>query len=316
MRRRLRALIKNLPYLRWILLERDRLVRERDRLADQRDSPKGWLLPGHFYSPIPSLQEVRARDKEIFGRSLRELPIPAVDLNVEGQVALFEEFGKYYKEMPFEPQKKEGLRYYFENPSYSYGDAIVLYCMIRHAQPKRIVEAGSGFSSCVILDTNELFFSNAISLTCIDPYPQQLLSLIRDNDKEKLEVIAKRLQEVDLGRFSELSAGDILFIDSTHVSKIDSDVNYIFFRILPHLNSGVYIQFHDIFHPFEYPRDWIYEGKAWNEAYVLRAFLQYNSAFKVVFFNSFLGYFYKDELIKEMPLWVKDAGSSIWLQKL
>jgi hypothetical protein len=31
---------------------------------------------------------------------------------------------------------------------------------------------------------------------------------------------------------------DILFIDSTHVSKVGSDVNYLVFEVLPELQSG------------------------------------------------------------------------------
>ena len=130
---------------------------------------------------------------------------------------------------------------------------------------------GSGYSSCVILDTNELFFNNNISCIFIEPYPQLQESLLKENDKDKIEIIPKRLQDVEVSKFSSLSSGDILFVDSTHVSKVDSDVNYIFFEILPSLTNGVYIHFHDIFYPFEYPKEWIYEGRAWNENYILRA---------------------------------------------
>jgi hypothetical protein len=237
-------------------------------------------------------------------------------LNEKGQINLFNKFKEYYKEQPFGEQKKENLRYFFENPSYSYSDAICLYCMIRHSQPKTIIEIGSGYSSCVILDTNELFFNNAISCTFIDPYPELLQSLIKDSDKDRIGIIPKKLQDVDINKFSDLTAGDILFIDSTHVSKIDSDVNQILFTILPHIKSEVYIHFHDIFYPFEYPREWIYEGRAWNEAYLLRTFLQYNSVFKIQFFNTFLEYFYKDEFLNEMPLCMKNRGGSIWIKKL
>jgi hypothetical protein len=188
--------------------------------------------------------------------------------------------------------------------------------MIRYIQPKKIVEIGSVYSSCAILDTNEIFFDNAISCTFIDPYPQLLQSLIKDTDIGKFEVIQKNIQNVDIDRFSELSAGDILFIDSSRVSKINSDVNHIFFEILPHIKRGVYVHFHDIGYPFEYPKEWIYEGRAWNEAYLLRAFLQYNNVFKIQFFNSFLAYSYKDIVKDNMPIFMKNPGTSIWIQKI
>jgi len=114
-----------------------------------------------------------------------------------------------------------------------------------------------------------------------------------------------------------LKEDDILFIDSSHVSKIGSDLNYIFFEILPHLNSGVLIHFHDIFYPFEYPKKWILErNMVFNENYILRAFLEYNSAFNILIFNDFLQYYYKDWFSENMPLCLKNQGQSIWLRKL
>jgi hypothetical protein len=187
--------------------------------------------------------------------------------------------------------------------------------MTRYLLPRRIIEIGSGFSSCVILDTNELFFGSSIKTTFIDPYPRRLMSLIKENDRSRIEIIPHRLQDVRLSIFEELQANDILFIDSTHVSKIDSDVNRIFFEILPLLSSGVYIHFHDIFFPFEYPKEWIYEGRAWNEAYVLRAFLQYNTQFRVVLMNTFMEYFHETFFREKMPLCLKNPGGSIWIRK-
>lgn len=188
--------------------------------------------------------------------------------------------------------------------------------MIRHINPKKIIEVGSGYSSCVILDTNELFLDKTIYCTFIEPYPELLKSLIIECDTKNNEIIQKNLQDVEINRFSDLSAGDILFIDSTNVSKINSDVNYIFFKILPCLKSGVYFHFHDIFYPFEYPKEWIYEGRAWNETYLLKAFLQYNNAFKILFFNTYLEYFYKDKFIDEMSLCMKNTRGSIWIKKI
>lgn len=271
--------------------------------------------PGHFHSPIPSMDEIRLNEDKIFGSFPTE--IPAIDLNAEEQKALLDKLSVYYDEQPFTPHKKEGLRYYFENPSYSYSDAIFLYCIIRYVRPKRIIEIGSGYSSCVILDTNELFFNNAISCTFIDPFPRLLLSLIRDDDKDKIKIIQKKLQDIPIEEFSALSNGDILFIDSTHISKVNSDVNYALFEILPSLKSGTYIHFHDIFYPFEYPKEWIYAGWAFNEAYLLRAFLQYNRSFKIQLFNTFLEQAYcREKIRREIPLCLKNEGGSIWLKKV
>lgn len=301
-----------------IILQRDQLIAERDHLRAEKEyltkTWMTWMPPGHFYSPIASIDEVKLREKELFDQIPDQ--ILGVNLNEQKQLELLKHFKLFYDEQPFESEKKEGLRYFFENPNYLYSDAIFLHCMIRHLKPKRIIEAGSGYSSCVTLDTNELFFNNSIACTFIEPYPELLYSLIKEDDKDRIEIISKKLQEIEVSKFEELTSGDILFIDSTHVSKIGSDVNYIFFQILPRIQSGVYIHFHDIFYPFEYPKSWIYEGRAWNEDYVLRAFLQYNHQFEIQLFNTYLEYFHEAYFHQEMPLCMRNTGGSIWLKKL
>src|SRR5262249_23749926 len=134
-------------------------------------------------------------------------------------------------------------------------------------------------------------------------------------DRERIDLRAQMLQDVPLSLFEELGPNDVLFIDSTHVSKIGSDVNHLFFQVLPALRSGVWIHFHDIYYPFEYPREWIYERRAWQEAYLLRAFLQYNSAFSIQFFTTFLETFYTHLFQNDMPLCLVQTGGSIWLRK-
>jgi len=313
----IKSAIKKLPIFRDIFTERDKLHSEvvalKAELADLKNNLR-HVPPGHFYSPIPSLAEVKMDESKIFGNIPRN--ILGLELHEEEQLELLNQFIAYYEEMPFSSQKREGLRYYFENPAYSYSDAILLYCMIRHLKPTRIIEVGCGFSSCMILDTNELFFGGSITTTFIDPYPELLISLVKDTDKKTIEIIPTRLQDVDFRLFETLQENDILFIDSTHVSKINSDVNRIFFDILPRLSSGVYIHFHDIFYPFEYPKDWVYEGRAWNEIYLLRAFLQFNSAFRIVLMNTFMEHFHKTLFEKSMPLCMKNTGGSIWICKV
>jgi predicted O-methyltransferase YrrM len=273
-----------------------------------------YVPPGHFYSPIPNLDEVRKKEDIIFGRIPRS--IPGIELNEQEQLSLLREFKAYYDELPFKSYKSDGLRYFFENPSYSYSDAIFLYCMLRHAKPNRIIEIGSGFSSCVILDTNDLFFNGSIKITCIEPFPDLLLSLIRPADRDQITLLTQKVQDVELSNFEALGQNDILFIDSTHVSKIHSDVNWIFFEILPRLNSGVSVHLHDVFYPFEYPKEWIYEGRVWTELYMLRSFLQFNTSFKVIFFNTFLEHFYQTSFERDMPLCMRNRGGSIWIRKV
>jgi hypothetical protein len=269
--------------------------------------------PGHFYSPLPSLDEVREREQEIFHSY--PASIPGVEVRGESQLRLFEELAGFYAEMPFDSEKRAGLRYWFDNLSYPQGDAIFLYSMLRHFRPRRLVEVGSGFSSCVILDTNERFLANATTCTFIDPYPALLLSLLKPEDGQRINVIASKVQRVPDEVFNALAPGDFLIIDSSHVSKIGSDVNDIMFRILPLLQAGVHIHFHDVSYPFEYPSEWIYKGVAWTEVYLLHAFLQYNRVFEIELYTSYLYNFHNALLKERMPRTLENFGGSIWLRK-
>lgn len=285
---------------------------ERKTVDEATDTPQ-LFPPGHFYSPIPSLTELQSKDAKLFGPPPTQ--VPGVNLNVAGQLELLETLATYYPDLPFPEEKSAGLRYYYQNDFYSYGDAIVLYAMIRHVQPKRIIEVGSGYSSCVMLDTNERFLQGQVALTFIEPYPEILNSVISINDNRQAAILTQRVEDVDLSVFRQLGPGDILFIDSTHVSRIGSDVNYLFFEVLPALQNGVYIHIHDIFYPFEYFKYWIYEGRQWNETYLLHAFLQYNFEFTIVYFATYLSYFFRERLEELMPLCLKNPGGNIWLEK-
>lgn len=283
-----------------------------ERLNQQLRAGKlGWE-PGHFYSPVADLTDIWRRESSIF-----EAPtaIPGIQLNADRQLHLLEQLAMHYPRMPFADQRRSGLRYFFDNPNFSYGESIVLFCMMNLLRPRRIIEIGSGYSSCVILDTNEVAFGGSIACTFIEPYPELLLSLMKPGDTERAQVLSQRVQDVDLDVFTRLEAGDILFVDSSHVSKVGSDVNHIFFEVLPRVAEGVYVHFHDIMVGFEYPREWVYQGRAWNEAYLMRAFLQYNSAFSVEFFNSYLGHFHRSALTAALPLCDKNPGTSLWLKK-
>jgi predicted O-methyltransferase YrrM len=220
----------------------------------------------------------------------------------------------FYAEMPFKSEKQDDVRYYFENDFFCYSDGILLYSLIRYLKPKKIIEIGSGFSSAVMLDTNELFFNSEIELTFIEPYPERLYNAIKENDKKSTTIIVSEVQQVSLEKFEELNAGDVLFIDSSHVVKTGSDVCFILFEILPILKGGVIIHFHDIFYPFEYLKEWVVEGRNWNEDYFLKAFLMYNTAFQIILFPDYLHKMHS-KIYNQMPLCYKNTGGSLWISK-
>jgi predicted O-methyltransferase YrrM len=268
---------------------------------------------GHYYSPVISIEDIKKRKNQIWKNPEKE-EIEGIDLKIIEQKELVLQLSKYYNDFPFESEKKNGLRYYMNNSYYAFLDGTILYLVIRHFRPKRIIEIGSGFSSMAMLDTNELFFNNQIELTFIEPFPERLQSLMKKADYEKCTIIESDVQLVSLDVFKKLQDGDILFIDSTHVSKTGSDVNYILFEILPILQKGVLIHFHDIFHHFEYPQEWVFRGINWNENYILKAFLMYNDKFEIKIFSDYLKK-HHNLVFNEMPLCLKYNGSSIWIQR-
>ena len=276
----------------------------------QTRTAEGWPS-GHFYSPIPALDEIRAREAEIFAVP-RELP--GVDLNEAGQLALLSDLAAGYAASPY-ALGTGTPRYTADNPNFAPGEAATLYAMIHHLRPRRIIEVGSGYSSAVILDALD-GLSGPAECTMIEPYPDLLRSVMRPGDERRVTIHAKRLQDVGTGLFASLATGDILFIDSTHVSKTDSDVTHALSRILPSLAAGVVVHFHDIFHPLEYPREWVYQGCAWNEAYALRAFLQYNAAFRIELFTSWLWHFHREALARALPPAAEWHASSLWIRRL
>jgi predicted O-methyltransferase YrrM len=290
------------------------LIKKLPVIGEYLNFKKNSCYPaGHYYSTIISVDDVKKREHEIWNKSLIE-GINGIDLKTENQIKLVNSFKKYYDEIPFKSEKQTKIRYYFENGFYSYTDGIMLYSMIRHCRPKRIIEIGSGFSSAIMLDTNELFFSNQIELTFIEPYPDRLLSLINNKDKKISTIIESDVQEISLNNFAKLETGDILFVDSTHVIKTGSDVNYILFEILPSLQSGVLIHFHDVFYPFEYPKEWVFMGRNWNEDYFLKSFLMYNTKFEIKLFSEYLHRLHP-QAFKNMPLTYKNFGGNLWIEK-
>ncbi len=268
------------------------------------------FTPGHFYSPIVSVKSIKKREAAIWPDFPGE--IEELDLNAEKQLELCKNFESYYSEFNFS-SKKGKLRYYFDNIFFLETDAIALYSFIRHFKPQNIVEIGSGFSSALMLDTREQFNLD-LNITFIEPYPKRLKSLLTQKDKETVRIYEKKVQDTDLKTIDTLEENDILFIDSTHISKTGSDVNHELFKILPRLKKGVLIHFHDIFYPFEYPKNWVYQGRSWNENYILKAFLMYNKDYEILFFSDYLHKCHP-EVFKDMPLCYKNKGGSIWLRK-
>lgn len=273
------------------------------------------LFPeGHFYSPVPNLVDVRAREHRIWQRRDH---LPGLELNSIAQIDLLRNaFSLFSGEIHFPTRaSNDPTIYFYDNDQFPALDAEVLYCMLRHLAPRRMIEVGSGFSSLVTASVNRSALRNSLHFTCIEPFPRQFL---QDGVPGISDLLVKPVQDVDLSFFGQLGKDDILFIDSSHVSKIGSDVNFLLLDVLPRLATGVYVHLHDIFLPDEYPREWmIEEGRHWNEQYLVQAFLQFNRCFEVVWAAHFMATRHRHAVRQVFPRFPSlGGGGSLWLRRV
>lgn len=238
------------------------------------------LVKRGFYSPIP---EWRSLPDEVW---TRRSALRGIAWDLEAQMAFLErELGPYFPEFRPPVAPRSGIaRYHYENGFFGAVDADVLYAFIRHLRPRKVLELGSGYSSLVIgaaLARNALEGdSNRSTHDVFDPFSRpDLAPAIRA--VADLHLISAN--DVPLSTFGELTAGDVLFVDTTHTVKLDSDVNFIVLDVLPLLRPGVVVHFHDIFLPWEYPKAWLTEPEVfWGEQYLLQAFLAHNPEYEVL----------------------------------
>ncbi|WAC26765.1 class I SAM-dependent methyltransferase [Ancylobacter sp. SL191] len=270
-----------------------------------------FAKPGHFYSPVPPPDLLLERPSREARRAMTE--VAGVDLRADAQRALAARLIARFGGLP---DRGENARYRQNNQFFEFADAWSTYAMMRDVQPRRVVEVGSGHSSALMLDTVDADPALNPRFTFIDPFPERLLARLSAADKERSEIRVERLQDVPLAVFTALEANDILFIDSSHVVRTGSDVDFAFREILPRLAPGVVIHIHDILWPFEYPEHWLKEGRAWNESYFVRSFLQFNERFEILLFNAYLAHHHADLFADTLPDFVARRGGSLWLRRV
>ena len=279
------------------------------------DKPEISLLfpVGHFYSPIADPVDIRAREQKIW-QQVDEMP--GIDLNIPDQLALLRQLKPHTESINYPvDQPEDPTTYFYGNDQYPVLDAEFLYAALTHFRPKSMIEVGSGFSSLITADVNRRFLDSKLDFSCIEPFPRQFLL---DGVEGITRLVEQKVEDVELSFFDRLDAGDILFIDSSHVSKVGSDVNYLFFEVLPRLKKGVLVHIHDIFLPDEYPKTWVIDqGRNWNEQYLLRAFLQFNVDWKVVWTAHFMGTRHTVAVQDTFPRYPKlGGGGSFWIERI
>ncbi len=262
-----------------------------------------------YYSPIPDLAQLpagvwQARD-----------PLRGVAFDLDAQMAFVEsELAAHLDGLAWGAGVAAGHAFDPNNDSYPHADARVLYAMLRHLRPKRIVELGSGQTTRVIAQScrENAADGSPVELRAFDPFP----TAVDDSLPGLGELVRTKAQDVPDEVFTELEAGDVLFVDTTHTVKIASDVNHIVLRVLPLLADGVIVHVHDIFLPYEYPRFFFADfALYWAEQYLLQAFLAFNSDFEAMCAVHALGREQGARMAAAGALLAGEPASSFWIRR-
>ena len=254
------------------------------------------IRPIHYYEPLPDFRAIT--NEQI----TRRRPYPGVDFAWEDQLSLLKALTCYRDDL-------DKLDFDFDNYYFNGLDAAVYYALIRRLRPQRIIEIGGGYSTRIA--SQALNRNGAGRLTCIEPYPEKRLL-----DAElPIDLVQRRVEDLDTEFFSDLDDNDILFIDSSHTVKFGSDVCYEFLEVLPRLKRGVWVHVHDIFFPHDYPAEWLLNRRlALNEQYLFEAFLSFNGSFVPRLANYWLALDHPEAVEQLWPN--ATVASSFWMQRV
>jgi hypothetical protein len=276
---------------------------------------------GDYYSTLPVLSEIEKT------RARWDRPSPLAGLAVDVP-AMAKRLGELADR--WEDDYRTSAGDYLANtragfgPGYPQFDSRTLFYMLREHKPAKYLEVGSGLSTyyATLAAVRNAAEGSPLAISCIEPYPFDALTALPD-----FELIRGFAQDVPVSRFEQLEAGDLLFIDSSHALKIDSDVAYLFLEVLPRLKPGVFVHIHDVPLPYNvpFPADtWLFGERwpvYWNEAMVVQTFLAFNSAFEILLSTPLVRHDDEAFLVARFPDYVpvaKDPNppSSLWLRRV
>jgi hypothetical protein len=252
--------------------------------------PGGWFIP-HRYAPLllpPGAQPPYAAVEALFERNQAAF-IGMIDL-LDAHAAELEKLGPLLDQAWF--------------PAL---DAALAYVLVRERKPRRIVEVGSGHSTRVLAKAS----AGAVEILAIDPFPRADIAGLPG-----VTVVASTLQAAPSVPFDGMLAGDMLFIDSSHILMPGSDVDFLFNRVLPRLPAGALVHIHDIYLPFDYPAMWGWRN--YNEQQGVLPLLTtgaYMPLFPSVWAERRLADRLARSVVARLPRPADALSASLWLEK-
>jgi len=284
-------------------------------LSDEAQGIAGTRHPyvfaplGHFSSPVFHPEEVERHYSDNVAFDATQPELPGIVIEREEMLQFLNRISTSFRSLQ-ETTAFDG--YDFSNGSYSWGDSITYAGVLSDAKPQQILEIGSGWSTRLAVQVVQALGLEETQITCIEPFPELVNSLVAESS---VALIAEPLSRSHVQHAEALQAGDILFVDSTHIAKSGSDVCMEVLRMVPSLRPGVLIHFHDIFWPFEYPHQWnVVEQRGWNEIYLVHALLLSNSRLQIRFFNDWAARFLQADIEQLIPEFMNNSGGSLWLE--
>jgi hypothetical protein len=218
----------------------------------------------------------------------------------------------YRSELAALPPADVGKGEFFRNNGwFDSVDADVLYGVVRHLAPRQVIEVGSGYSSRL---TARAIRDGHLStkLVCIDPFPRVEVHRCAD---EFIQSPVEELPRLELP--DRLNGGDVLFIDSSHLIRSGGDVVYLYLQVLPRLRPGVLIHTHDIFLPYEYPKEFVVQQQwGWGEQYLVHALLMGSRSFEILWPSYYMWQTHREQVLGIVRAYHESPPpSSLWLRR-
>ncbi|MEI6161846.1 MAG: class I SAM-dependent methyltransferase [Roseococcus sp.] len=263
------------------------------------------LTRSDIYSEIPRISEIEASFAE-----KRNLRLDSIFADRAFLAQFLVELTAFSKEFDPPQEASDPLTYSWSHGPFSYSDAMSYYAMVRRLQPRTVLELGCGTSTLVAQQA--IARNGSGRHVAVEPFPKQFL-----RQMDGIELLETKAQDLTLEFFNDtLADGDILFIDTTHTVRHNSDCLHIYLRILPFIRHDITVHVHDIYLPNTLSLTMMRDLQLyWNEQYLLYAYLLRNPSIQVLFGSSYHRQENRDLLRRFMHGRHPEGGGSFWFRQ-